>query len=73
MSNEYKDWMVDRINDVEWSLAKAIIALQAYADCDKEEYKTLLDGKIAKDAINEIDSNIDLSTIFEKWDHNKYK
>lgn len=73
MSNEYKDWMIDRVNDVEWSLAKAIIALQAYADCDKEDYKTLLDGKIAKSAIREIDEYIDLETIFEKWDHNKYK
>lgn len=73
MSNEYKDWMIDRNNDLEWCLAKAIITLQAYADTDTEEYKVLSTGKIAKNAINEIDEYLDLSTIFEKWDKKKYK
>ena len=73
MSNEYKDWIVDRVADLEWSLARAIIALQAYADTETEEYKILSTGKIAKNAIEEIDNYIDLETIFEKWDHDKYK
>ena len=73
MSNEYKDWMVDRLADVEWSLAEAIIALQAYADTETEDYKVLIPGKIAKEAISNIDNRIDLTTIFENWNHEKYK
>lgn len=73
MSNEYKDWMVDRLADIEWSLAEAIIALQAYADTETEDYKVLMPGKIAKDAIINIDNRIDLTTIFENWNHEKYK
>ena len=73
MSNEYKDWMVDRVADLEWSLARAIVALQAYSDTEAEDYKMLMPGQIAKNAIREIDEYIDLETIFEKWDHEKYK
>ena len=73
MSNEYKDWMVDRLADVEWSLAEAIIALQAYADTETKDCKVLLSGKIAKDAIINIDNRINLATIFENWNHEKYK
>lgn len=73
MSNEYKDWMVDRLADVEWSLARAIIALQAYADTETKDYKILSTSKIAKEAINDIDKYLNLETIFEKWDHEKYK
>lgn len=73
MSNEYKDWMVDRLADVEWSLAEAIIALQAYVDTETEDCKVLMSGKIAKDAIINIDNRIDLTTIFENWNHEKHK
>lgn len=73
MSNEYKDWIIDRNADLEWCLAKAIIALQAYADTNIDEYQILNNGKIAQNAIKEIDDYLDLSTIFNKWDKNKYK
>lgn len=73
MSNEYKDWMIDRVSDLEWSLARATIALQAYADTDTEQYKILNSGQVAKEALVDIDERIDFETIFEEWDHEKYK
>ena len=32
MSNEYKDWMVDRVNDLEYALKVASDALKFYSD-----------------------------------------
>ena len=32
MSNEYKDWMVDRVNDLEYALKVATDALKFYSE-----------------------------------------
>ena len=32
MSNEYKDWMIDRVNDLEYALKVASDALKFYSE-----------------------------------------
>ena len=64
MSNEYKDWMVDRVNDLEYALKVAKDALKFYSD--RGNYiewnfprEVLLDnGRKARNALDKIKERI---------------
>lgn len=61
MSNEYKDWMVDRLKDCEYCLLKAIESLEVYADMKNPS------SCLAEETIEYIHKRIDLSTLSEKY------
>lgn len=66
MSNEYKDWMVDRVNDLEYSLKVAKDALKFYSEeqqymkIDFETPITVLvdNGLRARNALEKIEERL---------------
>jgi len=64
MSNEYKDWMIDRVNDLEYALKVAKDALKFYSDrghyieFDAPRMVLLDNGKKARNALEKIKERV---------------
>lgn len=67
MSNEYKDWLIDRVQDLEYCLYKAVKTLKTYSDTSTSEYEWALSGKLAKQTLKEVHERIDLSTLSDEF------